>query len=317
MIDLPTRGYRGRIYLGSFLRYRPLWLKYDGNEKLINFQVKCTLTNKDIAFEKLRADRQDLLFITYDGEAIPYWIENANSTEIIVWLKFSEIIPGTEIFWLYYGNGNFSGASNGEATFEFFDDFEDGIYTDKWTRIHDITWQESNGYIEQTNDPAGESGANYHGLQSLKTFNRNGGWFHFLARLRSNSNAAWDSVISVALHPTDPGGIESQRDYGVSINTYHDARTLRIYYPGGHKDLEKVHPYNIWYRVEIWYKGSSGFEWKIIREDTNEIYWQSNATDSAASTDDLYVFLGGDNEGMRWDDIRIRKYTDIEPIILK
>jgi len=117
MIDLPARGYRGRIYLGSFLRYRPLWLNYDGSEKLIDFQVKCTLTNKDIAFEKLRADKQDLLFIAYDGQPIPYWIENFNNTEIIVWLKFSEIIPGNEAFWLYYGNGNFPGISNASATF--------------------------------------------------------------------------------------------------------------------------------------------------------------------------------------------------------
>jgi len=175
MIDLPARGYRGRIYLGSFLRYRPLWLKYNGDGKLTDFQVKCVLTNQDIPFDKLRPDKQDLLFIAPEGESIPYWIESANSTQIIVWLKFSEIIPDKEIFWLYYGNGNFSGSSNGDSVFEFFDDFEDGDYTDKWSPIHDITCQELNGYIEQTNDPEGGSGSNYHGLQSLKTFNSNNG----------------------------------------------------------------------------------------------------------------------------------------------
>ena len=134
MIDLPARGYRGRIYLGSFLRYRPLWLNYDGSEKLIDFQVKCILTNKDIAFEKLRADKQDLLFIADDGQPIPYWIENFNNTEIIVWLKFAEIIPGKESFLLYYGNGNFLGASDGNNVFEFFDDFEGtDLDPDKWS----------------------------------------------------------------------------------------------------------------------------------------------------------------------------------------
>jgi len=133
MVDLPARGYRGRIYLGSFLRYRPLWLKYNGDRKLTDFQVKCILTNRDIPFEKLRHDKQDLLFIAYDGEVIPYWIEKADANEIIVWLKFAEIIPGKEIFWLYYGNGNFSGASDGRATFDFFDDFED---LSKWTILN-------------------------------------------------------------------------------------------------------------------------------------------------------------------------------------
>ena len=118
MIDLPIRrGYEGpnRVSTSQFLRMRPLWLNYDGSEKLTNFQVKCILTSSDIPFEKLRADKQDLLFVDNNNELIPYWIEKADSTEIIVWLKFSKIIPGKEVFWLYYGNANFSGASDGEA----------------------------------------------------------------------------------------------------------------------------------------------------------------------------------------------------------
>ena len=136
MIDLPIRrGYEGsnRVSTCQFLRMRPLWLNYDGSEKLTDFQVKCVLTPSDIPFEKLRPDKQDLLFVDNNNEMIPYWIEKADSTEIIVWLKFSAIIPGKEVFWLYYGNGNFSGASDGDAVFEFFDDFEDGVIdTNKW-----------------------------------------------------------------------------------------------------------------------------------------------------------------------------------------
>ncbi|RLI99997.1 MAG: hypothetical protein DRP08_06800 [Candidatus Aenigmatarchaeota archaeon] len=120
MIDLPIRrGYEGpnRVSTCQFLRMRPLWLNYEGTEKLTDFQVKCVLTPTDIPFEKLRTDKQDLLFVDNNNEPIPYWIEKADSTEIIVWLKFSEIIPGKEVFWLYYGNGNFSGVSNVSAIF--------------------------------------------------------------------------------------------------------------------------------------------------------------------------------------------------------
>ncbi len=124
MVDLPSRGYRGRIYLGSFLRYRPMWIKYNGGEKLTDFQVKCTITNKNIPFEKLREDKQDLLFITESGKFIPYWIESSNTTQITLWLKFPEIVPGIQVFWLYYANSNFDGASNANAVFDFFDDFE-------------------------------------------------------------------------------------------------------------------------------------------------------------------------------------------------
>ena len=118
MIDLPIRrGYEGpnRVSTSQFLRMRPLWLNYSGSEKLTNFQVQCVLTPSDIPFEKLRADKQDLLFVDNNNEPIPYWIEKADSSEIVVWLKFSEIIPGREVFWLYYSNGHFSGMSDGEA----------------------------------------------------------------------------------------------------------------------------------------------------------------------------------------------------------
>ena len=117
MVDLPSYGPTSRVRLGSFLRSRPLLLNYTGNKTLSDFQVKCILTSHDISFAKLRADKQDLLFVDNNNEPIPYWIEKANNTEITVWLKFSKIIPGGEVFWLYYGNGNFSGMSNVSATF--------------------------------------------------------------------------------------------------------------------------------------------------------------------------------------------------------
>lgn len=155
MVDLPSYGYTGRIRLGSFLRQRPLILNYDGSEKLTDFQVKCTLTPSDIPFEKLRADKQDLLFVDNNNDPIPYWIEKADTSGIEVWLKFSEISKGKEVFWLYYGNENFSGASDGEATFEFFDDFEDGVVdTSKW-QDWDGTASESDGELllsENAND---------------------------------------------------------------------------------------------------------------------------------------------------------------------
>jgi len=136
MIDLPSYGPTNRIRLGSFLRFRPLLLNYTGGERLSDFQVKCILTSSDIPFEKLRADKQDLLFIDNNNEPIPYWIEKTNNSEIIVWLKFSEILSGKEVFYLYYGNGKFSGVSDGETVFEFFDDFGGAsLNTDKWQTI--------------------------------------------------------------------------------------------------------------------------------------------------------------------------------------
>ena len=63
MVDLPSYGPTNRVRLGSFLRSRPLLLNYTGDERLTDFQIKCVLTPSDIPFAKLRADKQDLLFV--------------------------------------------------------------------------------------------------------------------------------------------------------------------------------------------------------------------------------------------------------------
>lgn len=134
MIDLPQRCFIGRVNPRWFARVRPLYLNYTGSDTLTDFQVRLTLTPADIPFEKLRDDKSDLLFVNDNNEAIPYWIEKADSNEIIVWLKFPEIYKRKEVFWLYYSNGNFSGLSNSESVFEFFDDFEGtSLDEDNWS----------------------------------------------------------------------------------------------------------------------------------------------------------------------------------------
>jgi len=134
MIELPQRCFIGRVNPRWFARMRPLYLNYTGSETLTDYQVRCTLTPSDIPFEKLRDDKRDLLFVDRNNEMIPYWIEKADNTEIIVWLKLPEITPGKGVLWLYYGNGNFRGASDGSKVFEFFDCFTGtSLDTSKWS----------------------------------------------------------------------------------------------------------------------------------------------------------------------------------------
>ena len=172
MIDLPSYGPTTRIRLGNFLRMRPLLLNYEGIEKLENFQVRCILSTRDIPFEKLRSDRQDLLFIDNNNEIIPYWIEEVSDTQIKLWLRFPKIVPGTETFWLYFGNTNFSGLSNGEATFEFFDDFRDA---NRWiiagSNPDKITINETEGRIEWNGLTKKETTRAFRKIQGIGSLN--------------------------------------------------------------------------------------------------------------------------------------------------
>ena len=309
MIDLPTRGFRNRIYLGSFLRYRPLWLKYEGDEPLINFQVKCKLTDKDIAFEKLRADRRDLLFISYDGHRIPYWIEKINNSEIIVWLKFSKIIHGKEVFWLYYGNGHFSGASNGSEVFDFFQDYEQGIVG---SQPSGWTIENGNPTIEITDEYA------FYGSKSVKFIDDSS-----TAGLAGpNFNKEYTDKIIIEFNwrvdgnDYDKINIESAGDglnKGLQLIHYPD----RIIARGSAETLVGYVSQHTWYKITIKMR---------ISENENDIYINDgdigsalnvNFRDSRTSINCLR--MQGDGEGnptFYLDAPRIRKYAEIEPTII-
>jgi len=60
-------------------------------------------------------------------------------------------LPGEEdTIWVYYGDPRAESKSNGDSTFDFFDDFEDGVWTNKWDVrvVNDII--EIGGYLRLT-----------------------------------------------------------------------------------------------------------------------------------------------------------------------
>jgi len=300
MVDLPSRGYRGRIYLGSFLRYRPLWLKYEGDEKLIDFQVQCTLTKNDIAFEKLRYDKQDLLFVTQAGETIPYWIEKADANEITVWLKFSEIRKGTEVFWLYYGNRNFSGVSDGKATFLFYDDFEDGDISD-WTIVSG-TWSADNGYLERT----GTSGS-------------------FDKIYKEVSNPITNFAIDLK---TLQGAIKDEFDLFIAYNVDETVKFTVFNENGGEHDLKdaddgtldsrtNVDDANTWWDISF-RKHENNF--KVYKDGALWLSGSPTTDRSAETITQVRIMSRNTVSGEptnKFDLIRVRKFTEPEPYIDK
>jgi YD repeat-containing protein len=86
-----------------------------------------------------QADFDDLRFTTSDGATLlDYWIESISGTTpnrlATVWIKFDSIGTDATTFHMYYGKSDASAASNGEATFLFFDDFPgNSLDSGKWT----------------------------------------------------------------------------------------------------------------------------------------------------------------------------------------
>ena len=316
MVDLPARGYRGRIHLGSFLRYRPLWLKYSGEEKLRNFQVKCVLTKDDIPFGKLRPDKQDLLFITEEGEAVPHFIAKADANEIVIFLKFFEIPKGTSILWLYYGNGDFLGASCGDMVFEFYDDFKgDALNTDIWY-VSSPDYSVSNSILR-----INQGGI---GMNDPLTFNLQEGYAVGTKCLCNvPGSGPYGGVLPEVSSSRFTAGGNSNADATAFPMRDYSSSDVKLWAASGSgKDYNIANGVtlftseeNVWYLMSIrMFNGKL----KIVKDDDivfseTDINWQKNIR---------YVSLGhfgGDSDSniqdTSYDFIYIRKYTEPEPFI--
>ena len=91
---------------------------------LTNYQVLVTLTSS-FDFGSAAAGGSDLRVTDSGGVTqIPFWIEEWNSGVPIarIWVKIPSIPSGNTNIYFYYNNPSASVASNGDSTFELFDD---------------------------------------------------------------------------------------------------------------------------------------------------------------------------------------------------
>lgn len=113
-----------------------------------NYQMKLLVgesagsgTN-DVLATGCKTDFSDLRFTAADGVTLlDYWIETTSMTGATpnqvatIWIEFNSIGTGATAFYMYYGNSGASAVSNGDNTFQFFDDFPGSSLdtTTKWT----------------------------------------------------------------------------------------------------------------------------------------------------------------------------------------
>jgi len=107
---------------------------------LTDYQIKIEIGAGDPIFAHARSAGEDIRFCYYpEEEMLSYWIEKFDpvAEEAIIWVKVPEIPANSEIeIYMYYGNPTVASASDGDATFEFFDDFDGAsLNTDKWSEI--------------------------------------------------------------------------------------------------------------------------------------------------------------------------------------
>ena len=96
---------------------------------LTEFQVHVVL-DASFDFTKARSDGGDVRFTAADGTTLlPSWTESWNpaTTSASLWVRVPSLPVGGTTIYLYFGNPSAASASDGAATFDFFDDFESSL----------------------------------------------------------------------------------------------------------------------------------------------------------------------------------------------
>ncbi|RLI98841.1 MAG: DUF2341 domain-containing protein, partial [Candidatus Aenigmatarchaeota archaeon] len=98
---------------------------------LTNYQVRIDLNSSNVGSNfNWSNNGSDIRFTNSTDDLLNFWIEswNSSSQEATIWVNVTLANNTNTTIYMYYGNPSASSISNGTATFEFFDDFED--YTD-------------------------------------------------------------------------------------------------------------------------------------------------------------------------------------------
>lgn len=246
---------------------------------------------------KCRTDFADLRFTTSDEvTTIPYWIESISGTTpnqlATVWIKFPTIGTTPTTFYMYYGKQDASPQYNtpkaaGEATFDFFDDFNDGsIDTNKWNVTGTVS--ESGGIVT-----CGGTSNAFSRLLSKSTFGEG-----YIAE-----SYAWIESTSLSYHGTTFFEFPSVVDMWES-----QAKTnFRYNYGSYYTPLDEAYR-NAWYRFMVRRKGGGSAD--LFINGVSKASTSSNV-DTGAKSVGFWVYDA--NKYVKGDWIFVRKYLAVEP----
>jgi len=272
---------------------------------LTDFSVKLELTADNVGanFDWSRQGA-DLRFYDEAGNKLGYWVESWDEVnkQAVVWVKVLSIAANSSTtIKMYYGNTVATSESNGDAVFEFFDDFNGtSLDTNKWT----------------TNTISGTVSVSS-GTVTLDTGSDEG-----YAEIKANYNTSTDLPVviearlgvSSAYDGTDNNRVRFNKAYApFDIGIFDDSSNTVIQvfwngYTGVGVDLDT-------YIIARQIYETNTVVWGIYREDGSKIYENSY---TPSSTPDGVFYSVGDDVGANYgkitiDWVRVRKYADVEP----
>ena len=98
----------------------------------LDYGVGASTANTTFTNGHSQTDFDDIRFVL-NGTVLPHWIEVVNvGVDAIVWVNFTMIPVAGENFYIYYGNLVAPDISNGNTTWNFFDDFPGAALQGQW-----------------------------------------------------------------------------------------------------------------------------------------------------------------------------------------
>jgi len=287
----------------SWSKRAPIQVSVSSGSTAADFQAKFTV-NYD---SDMQTDFDDLRFIDDDQTTnLPYYIESkTDGSSAVVWVKIKDPITATpQIVYMYYGNPSASSESNGDNTFLFFDDCNDGVWNNKWT-ADGASISESGGILDVA------YGGNYAGgAISINTINGQPIIAEFRIRRVPSGDSVYFRFDSISTNDFVRDGDEYDNGYGYNG---HQITKGGDNFGSGASDLS-----------------SGTTEWRTYRAILNNTSFTSSRgvdLNNLGETKNLtlntsfnnYVYKARLNrkwnENIQMDWVQVRKYASPEPTV--
>ena len=269
----------------------------NNTQELTDYQVLVKLDSNNFNFQRAHPEGNDLRFTTRNGDILPYWIESYDSTseEARIWVKVDSI-PASDrtTIIIHYGNPTAASASNGDATFEFFDDFSGDL--SKWiSNGVSIT----SGYAAIS--PSATIWTSY--MYSTTNFDRTSIGYFLSMDIRVKGETNWIHEIFMGFGNAAPGKDQPRETWYYGVTFFDWMGYLDAAIGGVISDNKPGTTLFHTYIVCI-YKESGGFISNSYSTDTATLTGADN---------NMRVKINPYKGGADVDNVYVRKYTRPEP----
>src|SRR3984893_2161876 len=263
-------------------------------------------------FTKAQASGADIRFTASDGTTLlPFWVEswNASTLSASLWVKIPTIdsINGATVY-MYYGNASAATTSNGNATFDFFDDFSSGnVDTTKWT-VGGGSWS-----VVTDTQPNGVQGFVLQGTtnrppnQMLYSAAYTGTNYILEAYGKQISGRHW----GLGARLNGPTNLYSTNFYA-DLNSTKNLYVYKWLNNNGNSFATQLGSTAVGsVSLNTWYKLQLAVQSNLIDVSVNDVPW-IHTSDSQFSSGGVALF-GGENMMARFSFVRCRQYAATEP----